>query len=148
MAKTDTIAKEITVAADIEAVWAALTDPAEVASWFGDFAEIDLRPGGAATFGWSEHGARFAAVVEVVEPPARFAYRWAVDASSPVGDGPSTLVEFTLEEVAGGTRVRLVESGFAALPDKIYESTLAENTSGWRAELDDLAAHVGAASRA
>ncbi len=142
MDRQDTIEKEIIVDADIETVWSALTDPAELRAWFGDIAEIDLRPGGSAKFGWTEFGSVIDAVIEIVEPLQRFAYRWAADEGRTVADGPSTLVEFTIEVVAGKTKVSVVESGFAGLPDEIYESTLAENTSGWASELDDLARHV------
>ena len=136
--KQDRIERAIVVAAAIEAVWAALTEAAQVASWFGDVAEIDLVPGGRARFGWSDSNSVVEAVIEVVERPHRFSYRWAVDSETPVEDGPSTLVEFTLEPQANGTRVTVVETGLADLPDTVYESVLADNTSGWRAEFRDL----------
>jgi uncharacterized protein YndB with AHSA1/START domain len=140
--KQDRIEREIVVAAAIEVVWAALTEAAQVASWFGDVAEIELIPGGRARFGWSESNAVIEAVVEVVDRPRRFAYRWAVDSATPVEDGPSTLVEFSLEPAVSGTRVTVVESGLADLPDGVYESVLADNTSGWRAEFRDLEAFL------
>jgi uncharacterized protein YndB with AHSA1/START domain len=46
----------------------------------------------------------------VLEPPHRLAYTWA--SSHP--DAPPTLVTFTLEVIADGTRLRLEHSGFAA----------------------------------
>lgn len=144
MSKVDRIEREVIVAAPIERVWAAITDAREVAQWFGDVAEIDLRPGGKARFGWTEHDSVSDAIIEIVEPLQRFAYRWAAASGVAVADGPSTLVEFTLEVVAQGTRVRLVESGFANLPDEIYETNLGENQSGWRSELGDLTEFLGA----
>ena len=144
MSKVDRIEREVIVAAPIERVWAAITDAREVAQWFGDVAEIDLRPGGKARFGWTEHDSVSDAIIEIVEPLQRFAYRWAAASGVAVADGPSTLVEFTLEVVAQGTRVRLVESAFANLPDEIYETNLGENQSGWRSELGDLTEFLGA----
>ena len=144
MSKVDRIEREVIVAAPIERVWAAITDAREVAQWFGDVAEIDLRPGGKARFGWTEHDSVSDAIIEIVEPLQRFAYRWAAASGVAVADGPSTLVEFTLEVFAQGTRVRLVESGFANLPDEIYETNLGENQSGWRSELGDLTEFLGA----
>jgi uncharacterized protein YndB with AHSA1/START domain len=51
-----------------------------------------------------------------VEPPRYVAYRWAsaYPGNEPT-DGNSTLVEFTLTEEGGETRLRVVESGFASL---------------------------------
>ena len=131
----DRIERELDLAAPIERVWQVITDPAYVARWFGGRAEIDLRPGGAAVFGWPEEGmGDFHAVVERVEPPRVFAFRWMHDAGVPVGAAAvSTVVELSLEATGGGTRLRLVESGFA---DDTHRK---ENGEGWDAELADLA---------
>jgi hypothetical protein len=51
-------------------------------------------------------------------------------------------VEFNLETVEEGTRLTLVESGFATLPDDAYEHRFAENSSGWKAELRDLTSYL------
>ncbi len=52
----------------------------------------------------------------------------------------STLVEFTLEPVAEGTRVRIVESGFDALDCTAEQRVAAvvSNTGGWGSELGEL----------
>ena len=140
----DQIERETMIAAPVERVWALLTEPEHVGRWFGDAgAEIDLRPGGEMVMRWAEHGSSRARV-EVVEPHRRFAYRWA-PFSDPGGDEPvegnSTLVEFTLSPEDGATRLRVVESGFAALAcsDEQQAKNLAGNTEGWRLELGELA---------
>jgi uncharacterized protein YndB with AHSA1/START domain len=136
---TDRIEREITINAPRERVWAALTEAEHVARWFGDTAEVDLRPGGKLVFGWKEHG-KHHGLVERVEPPGFFSYRWA----RPVGDEPvagnSTLVEFTLTPEGAGTRLRIVETGFASLDASAQEQDTAvkENTEGWISELGDL----------
>lgn len=135
----DWIEREVLIEASRERVWAALTEAPLVAEWFGDSAEIDLRPGGKAAFGWAEHGVHHA-VVETVEPPSRFAYRWARDTGTEPGAGSSTLVEFTLTEVFAGTLLRVVETGFASLHGGQLDQDTAvkENTEGWIAELAEL----------
>jgi uncharacterized protein YndB with AHSA1/START domain len=118
MMATDTIERELTIQAPVERVWALITEPEHIGSWFGDAgAEIGLRPGGDFMITWAEHGTSHGRVV-TVEPHTRFAYRWS-SVEGLRGDEPtaanSTLVEFTLEPVGAATRLRLVESGFASL---------------------------------
>jgi uncharacterized protein YndB with AHSA1/START domain len=139
----DKIERETVIAAPVERVWALLTEAEHIGRWFGDAgAEIDLRPGGAMVVTWTEYGTSRARVV-AVEPPTRFAYRWA-PFKDPGGEEPvegnSTLVEFTLAAEAGGTRLRVVESGFASLAtsEEQRAENHAGNTDGWALELGEL----------
>ncbi len=143
MNRVDAIERKITVEAPVERVWAALTVADQPAQWFGDSAEVDLRPGGEMRLGWSEHDASARAVVEEVDELTTFSYRWEVGADE---DGTmwSTKVTFTLDEDAGRTVVTVVESGLAALPDDLYTQTIEENTSGWEGELADLERYLAA----
>ncbi|HWM73825.1 MAG TPA: SRPBCC family protein [Nocardioides sp.] len=143
MTTTDRIEREIVISAPVERVWTLLTEAEHVGRWFGDAgAEIDLKPGGAMTVRWNEYGSSKARVV-AVEPPERFSYRWApfkdLSGDEPA-DGNSTLVEFTLAAEGGGTRLRVVESGFDALEgsDADRAKFLAGNTEGWQMETDEL----------
>lgn len=106
-----------------------------------DSTEVDLRPGGALKFGWSEYDASAEGVVEAVEHQRLFSYRWNAGATE---DGTvwTTTVTFTLDEEAGKTTVIVVESGLSELPDELYANTVKENTSGWNAELADLDRHL------
>jgi uncharacterized protein YndB with AHSA1/START domain len=127
------IERRVALAAPPERVWRALTDPAELAAWFGQAAELDLRVGGLGWFEWSD-GGRFHARVERVDEPRAFAYRWARDRDTLVDAGPSTLVEFRLEPApGGGTVLHLRESGFMDTDGR------RENVHGWLDELADLA---------
>jgi uncharacterized protein YndB with AHSA1/START domain len=144
----DSIERSVSIAADIETVWSALTTPTGIREWFGDEAEVDLRPGGEARFGWTDYGASVHAVIEVVERPYKFSYRWAASGTDRVGDGPSTLVEFRLTSEAADTIVTVCESGFTSLPESIREGSFADNTSGWRVEMQDLADHLAKAQTA
>lgn len=143
--RQDEIRREIHIEAPVETVWNAITDPARVASWFGDVAEIDLRPGGKARFGWTDLDGESHAIVEVVDPPHRFTYRWDAVPGVPVEE-LSTTVDFQLQVSEGGTLLIMVESGFASIPDEHYEKRLAENTGGWNAELADLLDYLAAES--
>src|SRR3954470_776371 len=138
-ADSDRIETHVLIAAPVERVWELVTSAEHVGRWFGDAgAEIDLRPGGAWSLTWRDHGT-FHGRVEAVEPPHRFAYRWLSKIESRAAPTPanSTLTEFTLVPEGDGTRVAVVESGFDALDVDAAERTaaLASHTRGWGAEL-------------
>jgi uncharacterized protein YndB with AHSA1/START domain len=139
----DWIEREIIIDASPHRVWAVLTEAEPVASWFGDPAAMDLRPGGRATFGRTGEG-DFWAVIEHVAPPTVLSYRQARDAGTEPGEGTSTLVEFTLTETPVGTLLRVVESGFDSLhvsPDAQVKAA-ADGSQGWTdglAQLKDYA---------
>ncbi|HSR84761.1 MAG TPA: SRPBCC domain-containing protein, partial [Streptosporangiaceae bacterium] len=120
MAFPDRIERVVQIAHPPAKVWAALTTPEGLASWFGNEATIDLRPGGSArmTFGGG-HTADMR--VERVEEPTVFGYTWHIY-GLPDDDPRRTYVEFTLEPVETGTRLTVVESGFAQLADDAYRN--------------------------
>ncbi|MCT2591637.1 SRPBCC domain-containing protein [Streptomyces sp. N2-109] len=127
-----------------EKVWAALTTADGLGGWFGSSAEIDdLRPGGQARVRWND-GEEHTLWIQIVDPPRRFSYRWAIEGLPP-SDPRRTYVEFTLEPRPAGTRLTVVETGFAQLPDDqadAYEG----NATGWRTELAELTEYLDAAA--
>ena len=142
-AQTDRIERDVLIAAPVERVWELITGAEHLGRWFGDAgAEIDLRPGGALSLSWREHGTVHGRV-EAVEPPRRVSYRWVATRESRAEPTPanSTLIEFTLAAEGDGTRVAVVESGFDGLDVDAGERTaaLASHTRGWAAELEELA---------
>ncbi len=134
----DSIEREVILPAPPARVWTALTRPDQLSAWFGTEATIDLRPGGEVVFTWdgttgpsgSNRG-----VIEAVEPPNLFAFRWQSSSETE----QTTRVEFTLEPHPEGTRLRLVESGFASLPPELRGGSHEGNSSGWERELGELA---------
>ena len=107
----DPITREVTVAAPPGAVWDALTEPAELAAWFGAEAEVELRAGGAIRFRWADGSERRGLVIEV-DPPHRLAFRWRELRTGPPGSTATdaTVVTFTLAADERGTRVTVTES--------------------------------------
>jgi uncharacterized protein YndB with AHSA1/START domain len=133
------ITRSIDISAPLERVWAAITEPDLIAQWFGETAEFDAKPGGTGTFGWPEHGP-FRVAVEHVDKPKTLVYRWArLPEVDPV-PGNSTVVRFDLTEIAGGTRLDLLETGFEELEDP--KAAQADNVEGWLAELGELVEFV------
>ncbi|MDF5754933.1 SRPBCC domain-containing protein [Spongiactinospora sp. TRM90649] len=141
----DTIERVVVLRHPIERVWAALTTAQGLSRWFGSVAEIDLRPGGRAFFRWDDLDDESVATIAVVDPPHRFAFRWAME-GLPEADAPQTLVDFTLEQVPDGTRLRVVESGFAQVSDDVARSARQANSQGWDTELVDLETYLDAAA--
>ena len=137
------IEQEIVIDAPLDVVWAVVTEPEHVGSWFSDSAEIDLRPGGEASLTWDEHGTA-RAWVEKVEPPHSFSFRWARPVGAEPSKGNSTLVEFTLSAEGESTRLRVVESGFQELDWSEEEKAkyAEENRQGWDLELGELRDYV------
>ncbi|MGK2865037.1 MAG: SRPBCC family protein [Mycobacterium sp.] len=136
------ITRSIDISAPITKVWAALTESDLICQWLGDSAEFDPVAGGTGFFGWPEHG-KFRVLVEQADAPRLLVYRWARDSDADPVAGNSTLVRIELSEIAGGTRLSLVESGFEELRNP--ETAHAENQGGWTAELGELVDFVTAA---
>jgi len=139
----DRIERTVELSAPPEKVWAALTTAEGLAAWFGNEAGIDLRPGGSAWMKWNE-GFSADMRVERVEEPRVFGFTWHIY-GLPEDDPRRTYVEFTLEPAGGGTRLTVVESGFAQLSEDAYRAAFDGNTRGWASELAELATYLDAA---
>ncbi|HZG92706.1 MAG TPA: SRPBCC domain-containing protein [Pseudonocardia sp.] len=82
--------------------------------------------------------------IERVEEPAVFGFTWHIN-GLPEDDPRRTYVEFTLEPAGAGTRLTVVESGFAQLSEDAYGKAYGDNVDGWAAELGELVEYLGAA---
>ena len=140
MAFPDRIERTVQVSKPPAVVWAALTTAEGLSAWFGNEASIELRPGGSAWMKW-EQGFQARMRVERVEEPRVFGYTWGID-GLPEDDPRRTYVEFTLEPDGEGTRLTVVESGFAQLPEDAHRKAFDGNTEGWRSELAELVAYL------
>lgn len=146
--KQDKIERIVVLKAPIERVYRAITDPKEWGTWFAHGVEGDFEPGSQPVMDEGEYG-RFRIAIIDVQPHHYFAFRW-VSGSEFVPQGfvgnplehPNTLVEFFLNEIDGCTELRLVESGFAGLPDKYAEKNFNENCDGWEYQLNSLTEHL------
>ncbi|MBV9920724.1 MAG: SRPBCC domain-containing protein [Pseudonocardia sp.] len=139
----DRIERTLDVAHPPHRVWAALTTAEGLASWFGQEATIDLRPGGSLKMSWRD-GPTEHMRVERVEEPTVFGFTWPIH-GLPDDDPRRTYVEFTLEPVGARTRLTVVETGFAQLPEDAYSQAYDGNTRGWASELGELVDYLDAA---
>jgi uncharacterized protein YndB with AHSA1/START domain len=124
-------------------VWTALTTAEGLGTWFGQNATVDLQQGGNAVLTW-ENGDKAELRIERLEEPAVFGYTWHIY-GLPADDPRRTYVEFTLEPTDAGTRLTVVESGFAQLPQDEYAKAFGGNTEGWELELGELVEYLNAA---
>ena len=144
MAFPDRIERTVDIAHSPAKVWAALTTAEGLSAWFGQEASIDLRPGGSGRMKW-DSGFSAEMRVERVEEPTVFGFTWHIF-GLPEDDPRRTYVEFTLEPAGAGTRLTVVESGFAQLTDDAHRSAYDGNTKGWASELGELVEYLDAAA--
>ena len=140
---SDRIEEQVLLHAPRARVWRALTNADELGAWFGvNLAGATIAPGaqvvGRITIPGYEHITFEVTIVEMV-PERRFAWRWhpnAVDLTVDYSADARTLVTFTLEDAPNGdTLLRVVESGFDALPAARRTAAFLGNSSGWRGQL-------------
>jgi uncharacterized protein YndB with AHSA1/START domain len=137
-----TIEREILIEAPAEVVWRTITEPEQVAQWFADRVELDARPGGNGTLVFEDTAHSAALVVETVDPPHRFTFRWGHPDGDAAVPGNSVLVEFTLTaEGDERTRLRVAETGLDAIgwPDDDKARYADEHRNGWVVILGRLA---------
>jgi uncharacterized protein YndB with AHSA1/START domain len=143
MSFPDRIERTLDISHPPDRVWAALTTAEGLGAWFGNEATIDLRPGGSARMSWTS-GDKAQMRIERVEQPTVFGFTWHIY-GLPEDDPRRTYVEFTLEPVNGGTRLTVVETGFAQLPGDAHQAAFGGNTEGWMRELNEMVAYLDAA---
>ena len=148
---TDRIEKEVLLKAPLERVWRAISDAEEFGQWFGVRFDGPFVPGASLTgvITPTAVDADVAAAQEPyagksdtwqivdVEPPCRLAFRWhpyGVEDDVDYSKEPTTLVEFTLTDTADGVLLRIVESGFDAIPEHRRASAFESNSEGWAAQ--------------
>ena len=149
----DRIEKEVVLRAPLERVWRAISDADQFGQWFG------VRFDGPFVAGESVTGVITPTTVDddvaraqephagksdtwqivAVEPQRRLAFRWhpyGVEDGVDYSEEPTTLVEFTLSETGDGVLLRIVESGFDAIPAERRVAAFEANSEGWAAQTE------------
>ncbi len=124
------IAKSVLIPVSLDEAFALITRPERLRRWQTVAARVDLRVGG--DYRWTiTPGHSAAGTFTEVEPGKRVVFTWNWEG----GDSPSnpSTVTITLDEVEGGTIVRLVHDGLGAEEE-------AGHTEGWNHFLDRLVA--------
>lgn len=156
----DRIVKTTVLKAPRDRVWRAVSDSQQYGAWFGARFDGAFTAGAklTATIVPTEadadvaksqeayRGRTFTFEVERVEPPKLIAFRWhpyAVDQSVDYSKEPTTLIVFELEEVDGGTKLTITESGFDKIPLARRAEAFRMNEGGWQAQLMLIEKYVG-----
>ncbi len=125
------IERDILIEAPVEVVWRTVTEPERMTEWFADEVDLVVEPGAQGHLGFGDQGGPV--VVEAVDPPNRFSFRW----NHPAGEDPtpenSLLVEFTLAREGDHTRLRVTESALGSIdrPDIDKAIYAEEHNHGW-----------------
>lgn len=145
---TDHIEKKILLRAPRSRVWRALSDSTEFGTWFGVKFDGPFAPGASmrgvlvttavdaevAKAQTPYKGMPFDITIEQMETERLFSFRWhpyAIDPSVDYSAEPTTLVVFTLEEVADGVMLTVTESGFDRIPLARRAKAFSANEGGW-----------------
>ena len=149
---TDRIEKEVLLRAPRARVWRALTDSKEFGAWFRAEFTGPFRPGatvsGRILYPGYQH-LTFEIAIQAIEPERLFSLRWhpyAIDPNVDYSNEPTTLVEFTLEDVDGGTLLRVTESGFDQIPLVRRAEAFRMNDGGWATQMKNIEAYLQQAS--
>ena len=144
----DRIEKTVDLKAPVPRVWKALTDHNEFGTWFRVKLDAPLVPGriscGQKTSPGLEH-LKWEAMVQTIEPERRFSFTWhpfAAESGTDFSELTSNLVEFTLEAIPTGTRLRVVESGFDKLPPQRRDATFQRHGDGWSIQMQNITHHL------
>ncbi|HWS51332.1 MAG TPA: SRPBCC domain-containing protein [Microbacterium sp.] len=140
--ETFSVRRTIRIAAPIDKVWRAVTEPEYISRWFGRTVLDGTGVGATGTMTFPEDGP-IPLRVEALEEMRLIAYRWGNDDAASerpevVDEATSTVFTFTLDELADGTRLTVVETGFDRTSDPA--ANLESHRTGWVFELDKLVA--------
>jgi uncharacterized protein YndB with AHSA1/START domain len=136
-----TVRRTIHIAAPIEKVWSAVTQPEHISQWFGTAVFDGAGVGARGTLTFPDYGT-VPLRIEALDEPRLVSYRWGNDDA--LGtlpddvDDHSTVFTFTLEPAADGTQLTVVETGFEHTSDP--SANLESHRDGWDGELDKLVA--------
>ncbi len=171
METPDRLEKRVVIRAPRARVWRAIADAREFGQWFGVRLSGEFAPGARlrGTFPGPMNEASIQrhqqklgvapsrlhplvpdmafCTVERIEPERYFSFRWVpfgIDAEADPEREPTTLVEFLLEAVDGGTALTIIESGFDRVPVHRRRRAFLMNDDGWATQAGAIRRHVEA----
>src|SRR5262245_13853590 len=135
------VERSVDLDASPDDVWRALTEPDELATWFGPEADLDARPGGRGRFVDDDGCVRWA-VVDQVRPGERLEMRWWPEGDDP-GAGAS-VVTFVVAPSGSGTRLIVTERLVARASTASLRAAADAARTAWMWRLDVLLLRLAA----
>ncbi len=131
-------AHRVDVAADVERVWRALSEPASLTRWCSPKAQIRARPGGLFRAS-VDRVTELEAHIDVFEPTRRMRLIYMSTPSLPPAD--SVLVDdFILEADPAGTILRVLGSGYPTRAE--WDVPYLRLRTGWQQALSRLKVYL------
>ncbi|MCF5169763.1 SRPBCC family protein [Pseudomonas canadensis] len=151
----DRIERKALLNASRRQVWEAITDAEQFGQWFGIALTgktfvAGQRIEAPITYPGYEH-VIWKARIERILPQTLFSFWWhpyAVDEDVDYDQETSTLVEFTIEDRAPGILLRVVESGFDAVPEARRQKAFKMNSRGWDEQMGNIENYLSQARQA
>jgi uncharacterized protein YndB with AHSA1/START domain len=144
---TDRIEKQVDLEAPRSRVWRALTDSQQFGAWFGVKLTAPFKPGAPAvgTMTYKGEEVTMTMWIDRIEPENFFSFHWhpfGIDKTVDYSAEPKTLVSFTLEDAAAGTRLTIRETGFDRIPESRRALAFEMNTKGWIGQAEKIRQYV------
>jgi len=154
MHSSDRIERKILLKAPRSQVWRALANAEAFGQWFGVALEgkrfvAGERTQGQITYPGYEH-LIWDVAVERVEPERVFSFRWhpyAVEPEVDYSQESETRVQFELEDMDGGTLLKVVESGFNNIPEARRLKAFRMDSRGWDEQMANIEAFLAGPDR-
>jgi len=143
----NTIEREIEINAPVSKVWEALTDAKLFGQWFGANMHTAFIAGQTTKARNTSKGFEMDMefFIKEIKPTHYFSYAWhpfPLDQTFDYSKEEPTLVEFHLEERAGGTLLKVKESGFNQITASRRAEAFRMHSGGWEAQLKNIEAFL------
>lgn len=145
----DRIERKVLLNASRKQVWEALTDAEQFGNWFGialkgktfkagETLEAPITYPGYEHVIWKARIERILPQTDATRTRTVFAVEKGVDYDQET----PTLVEFTIEDRAPGILLRVVESGFDAVPEARRQKAFKMNSRGWDEQMGNIETYL------
>lgn len=140
------IVRERTYPCSREVLWDLLGTEEGMKKWSVKEIEGKMAEGEVVVFHYESSAMTLPMKIVTLDRPERIVFRWHPAMSSyrwgDYDEAQTTEVTITLTEITGGTKMRVVESGFENVPEGRRGSAMLDNFKGWSGLMDEIGGAV------